>query len=1817
MNGTGPALYSGTSNKYTSTTLVNGDYITVVVSNGSGCQITLTSPAITVIPAATGSLVVSPSNTICAGDNVTFTFDAGYNNYNFKINGTSAQNGTGNTYSSTAITDGKLVTVDVTSANGCITTFGPITMHVNAVPSGTLAIAETSGLVNNDGIICTGATVVFTATSGFTNYNFLLNGASIQTGSSNVYTTSTLANTDKVTVTVTNGSGCVTLFNSYTITVNLLPTVAAITGTTNVCVNSTTALADPTVGGTWSSSDDAKATVDATTGVVTGVAAGTVNIIYTVTNANGCSQIATATVTVNALPVVVAIGGANGVCVNSTIALTETTPGGTWGTADGAIATVDGSGNVTGVADGTVTISYSVTNGNGCTTIVNKTINVHALPVVPAITVNAPATSFDVCVSSNITLSDATSGGTWSSSATGIATINASTGLVTGIADGTATISYIVTDANGCSTTVTQVVNVHALPVPTLSGPNPICPGAVDIYTTETGQSNYNWLVTGGTFTGAGTSSITVTWNLSGPYSISVNYANSNGCFAATSVTVTGNTGTVPTISPDPAPAVCLNSNGTYTTQPGFTNYTWTAIGGTVTPGGNTATVNWTTPGAGSVSVNFADALGCVAATPTVLSVTVNPLPTVTTHDQTVCSPSTVDLAAAAVTSGSTAGLTYTYWTDAAATTAVVNPTAVGAGTYYIEGTTAAGCSSIQSVNVIVNPTPTVAITNPGAVCSPATVDMTASSVTAGSTSGLTFSYWTNAGATSAYGTPATAGAGTYYIKGTTGLGCYDIQPVTVTVNPTPTVVIIDPAPVCDPATVDLTAAAVTAGSTSGLTYTYYTDAAGTTTLANPNAVAISGTYYIKGTAAATGCSDVIKPVTVVINPLPILVINNPAAVCAPSTVDLTAAAVTSGSTLGLTYTYYTDAGGTTTLASPNAVTTSGTYFIKGTTAAGCSEVIKPVTVTVNPLPTAFSVTGGGGYCNGGSGVVIGLSGSESGVNYQLYNGAAAVGSAVSGTGSAISFGNQTTAGTYTVVAANAITGCTNNMTANATVTVNPIPTISGTLTVCQGSATQLTGSGIPAASNPWISGTTSVATVNTSGLVSGASAGTSLITYTNNFGCIATASVIVSAPTPISAVNESPSSVCLGGTSNLSIPSGSSASLLSENFEGTSSFTVTNLGPTTSGTEWSLTNSGYGFDYDCGSFFGFPFCNSGVTFNSGSPHFSLSNSHDPKIYGGFFGYPGSSSNTTNTALVSPSISTVGYTSLTLSYRTYYKYDNSDVAVVEVSTDNGATWTIVQNLNSNKGTSSNFTTQNINLNAYIGLSNLKIRFRYQTINNWWWAIDDIQVTGNAPTFDYSWTALPSASAGLPAGAGTPSPSNASIVVTPTAPGSIIYTATLTNAAGCTSTKDVTLAVGATPVVSITAQYCVIPGRVLLTATSVPAATSYLWNNGATTDTTSVDISGDYDVTVFSGTGCPGTASIGIANELVKNGDFESGNVDFTTSFPYKTTAGSLGYPPGYAVDTAAHYYANFLWGKDHTTGHGKFMMVNGASGPSYQIWQETLNVLPNTTYYFSGWGLELDDLPTTRGDGAPANAILQFNIAGAQIGTLGNLPRPVNPHTDADNNQWVRFYGTWTSGPTTTSVIVSIRDLQGAVYGNNFGLDDISFSTLSTFIYLVSAPGTDAQVVCANVPLTDIVYNVGNGNTTGPTVTGLPDGVTSVFLGDKLTISGTPTVPGNYTYTITTAGCNPQRATGTITVHSQTLTLSSGSANPVQCKTAPVNIGFTLGGTATDAAATGLPVGVTGSKSGNTYTISGTPTDTAVSIITQSSLQVQVVTRIQ
>ncbi|WP_439554657.1 hypothetical protein, partial [Flavobacterium macrobrachii] len=92
-------------------------------------------------------------------------------------------------------------------------------------------------------------------------------------------------------------------------------------------------------------------------------------------------------------------------------------------------------------------------------------------------------------------------------------------------------------------------------------------------------------------------------------------------------------------------------------------------------------------------------------------------------------------------------------------------------------------CASRTSMTIVVTSTPTLVITNPPAVCSPSTVDLTLASVTAGSSAG-TLSYWTNAAGTTVLNNPnAVTSSGTYYIRLTNG-SCSTIQPVVVTIVP-------------------------------------------------------------------------------------------------------------------------------------------------------------------------------------------------------------------------------------------------------------------------------------------------------------------------------------------------------------------------------------------------------------------------------------------------------------------------------------------------------------------------------------------------------------------------------------------------------------------------------------------------------------------------------------------------------------------------------------------------------------------------------------------------------------------------------------------------------------------------------------------------------------------------------------------------------------------------------------------------------------------------------------------------------------------------
>lgn len=108
------------------------------------------------------------------------------------------------------------------------------------------------------------------------------------------------------------------------------------------------------------------------------------------------------------------------------------------------------------------------------------------------------------------------------------------------------------------------------------------------------------------------------------------------------------------------------------------------------------------------------------------------------------------------------------------------------AGKYNFSVTSSGGCSSPLSGTVDILPAPaipTVKINDPPPVCFPSTANLTTSSVTAGSTAELTYTYWRNSNGTRLYETPAATTDGTYYIKGAAANGCYDIKPVRVTVK--------------------------------------------------------------------------------------------------------------------------------------------------------------------------------------------------------------------------------------------------------------------------------------------------------------------------------------------------------------------------------------------------------------------------------------------------------------------------------------------------------------------------------------------------------------------------------------------------------------------------------------------------------------------------------------------------------------------------------------------------------------------------------------------------------------------------------------------------------------------------------------------------------------------------------------------------------------------------------------------------------------------------------------------------------------------------
>ncbi|MBX2906015.1 MAG: T9SS type A sorting domain-containing protein [Taibaiella sp.] len=217
------------------------------------------------------------------------------------------------------------------------------------------------------------------------------------------------------------------------------------------------------------------------------------------------------------------------------------------------------------------------------------------------------------------------------------------------------------------------------------------------------------------------------------------------------------------------------------------------------------------------------------------------------------------------------------------------------------------------------------------------------------------------------------------------------------------------------------------------------------TTLAGP-AASTTVTGITAGTATITYSNGLCYQTTVVtVNPLP-AAIGGVMTVCPGNTTLLSDTDPGGAWSNSPTSTATISAGGLVT-----AIAT-GTSTVTYTLPTGCRTTS---VVTVHPLPVASNVTGGGSRCATGPGVSIGLDNTVPGVTYFLFNGASLV-SSMAGTGAAANFPTLfTAAGTYTATATSTITGCSNNMSGSATVSIATpvVPSVTITLPtlICSG----------------------------------------------------------------------------------------------------------------------------------------------------------------------------------------------------------------------------------------------------------------------------------------------------------------------------------------------------------------------------------------------------------------------------------------------------------------------------------------------------------------------------------------------------------------------------------------------------------------------------------------------------------------------------------------------------------------------------------------------------------------------------------------------
>jgi uncharacterized protein YjdB len=996
------------------------------------------------------------------------------------------------------------------SGNTLIATIGATTGIVTGINAGFVTIYYTfasTGLriaypftvnretpVTGPGSVCTGQTINLSNseamgiwTSSATSIATVSSGSGLVTGIA----------TGSATISYTLPTGCMSSAN-----VNVYP-LLPVTGPSNICVGQVGLLTDATPGGIWSSGNNLIATIGSSTGFVTGISGGFVNISYTV-GSTGCRYIFP--LTVNVLS---PITGPFVVCEGQTTTLRDVSTGGTWSTSDlSTISVGSGSGVVTGVAAGTGVVTYTLFTG--CITMATVTVN----PLAP---ITGPAF---VCVGQTVALTDATTGGTWSSTSPVIASIGSVSGLVTGNSPGFTNITYSV---GGCRTATT----ITAVSLMSISGTGNVCIGQT---------TNFSYLTVGGVWSSSDNAIATVGSGSGVVSGIStgtaiISYSFGAGCTAVKTVTVN-------TVAPITGSSnVCLGS--TTTLSCATTGGTWISSRINASVGFTTGVV--TGVATGTAIISYTSPLGCETS----FDVLVLTSPAAIVGSSSVCEGSTTTMSSA-----TTGGV----WSSGSTTIAIGSlsgvVTGVATGVADISYTIGTGCTVTNSITV--NPLP-ASVSGSGDVCVGSTI--TLSNTTSGGT------WLTSGGVASVNNTTGVVtglSSGVATISYVLSTGCF--TDASVVVNPLPAT-ISGAGSVCEGFTTLLTNtttggtwsssnANATIGTSSGLvtgiasgsaiiTYTLPTGCFNTTTInVSSMAPAISGATAVcegasislsnpvsgglwsaSNTNVAVGVlSGVVTGVTsgtstvtytlgsgcyslsaITVNPLP-ATISGSATVCLGSTTSLTNA-MTGG--------LWTASNSNVSIGSSTGSVTGvalGTATITYTLPTGCS-ITSPI--LVNPLPAAI-----GGSASVCEGLNTTLSNATSGGRWSSSSTTAIVGS-VSGMVTGIAAGTAVI--TYMLP-----TGC---MTTTVMV-VHPLPAaIAGASSVCVGSAATLTSA---TTGGLWETSSTNATVGSASGIVTGVAAGTATITYRLSTGCTTTTNILVN---PLPAAIGGTLNVCEGAT--------------------------------------------------------------------------------------------------------------------------------------------------------------------------------------------------------------------------------------------------------------------------------------------------------------------------------------------------------------------------------------------------------------------------------------------------------------------------------------------------------------------------------------------------------------------------------------------------------------------------------------------------------------------------------------------------------------